>query len=357
MTTIALSHGGTTTYAGVAPARRLLVGTADGVIVLDRSDPRDDWRVTRRGLGGSHVSALVTPRPGLVVAGVFHDSVYVSGDDGETWQRRGDGIDPANVYSLAAVPRGDGVRLYAGTEPAHLFVSDDLGRTWRERSSLRAVPSVPRWMFPAPPHDAHVKHIVPDPATADVLYACIEQGALLRSGDGGETWHELSGFDEDVHFLVVHPADSRRLYMSGGNGCYASADAGATWTQRTTRTHAVGAYPDTLVLWPRNPDVMFVGAAEGDPAVWRKTHRAGSQVCVSRDGGRTWAALPGFPRGLAAAIEAMTLVDAGGVASLYVGTTAGEVIASEDGGSAWTTIASGLPAVAKFGHDRALMGV
>src|ERR1051325_2682297 len=63
MTPIALSHGGTTTYASVAPARRLLVGTADGVIVLDRSDGRDDWSVTQPGLVGSHVRALPPPAP------------------------------------------------------------------------------------------------------------------------------------------------------------------------------------------------------------------------------------------------------------------------------------------------------
>ena len=357
MSTIALSHGGTTTFGGVAPAHRLLVGTADGVVVLERNGAPDHWDVVRRALPGCHVSALVTPRPGLVVAGVFHDTVYVSDDDGDTWEHRGAGIAPANVYSLAALPHNGAVRLYAGTEPAHLFVSDDVGASWRELPGLRAVPSVPRWMFPAPPHDAHVKHIVPDPGAADVLYACIEQGALLRTRDGGASWHELSGFDEDVHFLVLDPRDSRRMYMSGGNGCYASADAGATWTQRTSRTHAVGAYPDTLVLWPRDPEVMFLGAAAGDPAVWRKTGHAGSQVCQSRDGGLTWTALPGFPRGMAAAIEAMTLADVGGTVSLYVGTTAGDVVASEDGGASWRTIASGLPAIAKFGHDRALMGV
>jgi photosystem II stability/assembly factor-like uncharacterized protein len=355
MTTIALSHGGTTTYSGTEPARRLLVGTADGVAVLERNGARDDWRVVGRTLRDRHVSALLTPRPGLVVAGAFHDTVHVSEDDGDTWTSCGAGIVPANVYSLAAVPRGDGLRLYAGTEPAHLFVSDDLGASWTERPGLRAVPGVPRWMFPAPPHHAHVKHIVPDPAAAEVLYACIEQGGLLRSGDAGITWHELSGFDDDVHFLVIDPRDARRLYISGGNGCYASTDAGATWTHRTSRTDPVGGYPDTLVRLPRDPDVMFLGAAQGDPPVWRKTGHAGSRVCQSRDGGATWRVLPGFPRDMAAAIEAMTIEDAGGGVALYVGTTAGEVLASDDGGAAWRPIASALPPIAKFGHDRALM--
>jgi hypothetical protein len=58
---------------------------------------------------------------------------------------------------------------------------------------------------------------------------------------------------------------------------------------------------------------------------------------------------------MAAAIEAMTIEDAGGGVALYVGTTAGEVLASDDGGAAWRPIASALPPIAKFGHDRALM--
>lgn len=357
MTAVGLSPGGTTTYTGPSPARRLIVGTAGGVVVLERTGAQGDWRTVGRALADRHVSAIVFPAPDVIVVGAFHDTVYVSRDGGETWERRGVGIEPANVYSLLAVGRNGGLRLYAGTEPAHLFSSDDLGGRWTELRGLRAVPSVPRWMFPAPPHDAHVKHLVPDPMDRDVLYACIEQGALLRSRDAGATWEELHGFDEDVHFLVIDPGHPERLYITGGNGCYATSDGGTTWEHRTSRDHPVGAYPDTLVLLPRDPDVMFMGAAKGDPPVWRKTHTAQARVCRSRDGGRTWERLAGgFPPDMAAAIEAMALEDCGGTVSLYVGTTAGDVYASEDGGASWRRIASGLPAITKYGHDRALMG-
>lgn len=356
MTTIGLSHGGTTTYASPSPSRRLLVATADGVFVLERADARGEWKTVHHALPGRHVSAIITPAPDLVVAGAFHDTVYVSRDGGETWEGRGSGIEPANVYSLAAVESHGRCRLYAGTEPAHVFWSDDLGGRWTELPGLRAVPSVPRWMFPAPPHDAHVKHIVPDPRDRTVLYACIEQGALLRSRDAGGSWEELHGVDEDVHFLVIDPRDPARLYITGGNGCYATSDGGVSWEHRTSRHDPVGAYPDTLVLLPRDPDVMFMGAAGTDPVVWRKTHRAEARVCRSGDGGRTWEVLAGFPRATAA-IEAMALEDCGRTVSVYVGTTAGDVYASEDRGESWARIASGLPPIAKYGHDRALMGL
>ena len=43
---------------------------------------------------------------------------------------------------MNAVRAADGVRLYAGTEPAHLFVSADQGESWQELASLRSVPTV-----------------------------------------------------------------------------------------------------------------------------------------------------------------------------------------------------------------------
>jgi photosystem II stability/assembly factor-like uncharacterized protein len=92
--------------------------------------------------------------------------------------------------------------------------------------------------------------------------------------------------------------------------------------------------------------------------VWRRTHRADARVSRSRDGGRTWEVLTrGISDRLAGSIEAMCLEDWGPSFSVFVGTTGGEVYASEDRGESWGRIASGLPPIAKYGHDRALMGL
>src|SRR5207253_7845284 len=81
-----------------------------------------------------------------------------SSDGGRTWERRDKGLSEQNVYSLACARLGAGVRVFAGTQPAHLFYSDDLGRGWQELPALRSV-DTSRWSFPAPPNVAHTKHI------------------------------------------------------------------------------------------------------------------------------------------------------------------------------------------------------
>jgi photosystem II stability/assembly factor-like uncharacterized protein len=353
---IALSHGGTTTYSPQAPSRDLVAGTADGIVILDR-DVGGEWRVAHRALSGLHVSAIVMPEPGVLFAGVFRDSVYMSTDSGRSWTPRGDGLGVKNVYSLLAVPKGNGYTLYAGTQPAHLFRSDDKGASWKELPGLREVPSLPRWNFPAPPHEAHVKHLVADPRDPSGLYACIEQGALLKSTDEGASWREMPDVDEDVHFLSIDPRDAQRMVISSGIGCYASDNGGAAWKRITTQDDPVGGYPDTLVRQPSDPDVMFLGAARGGPAVWRKTRRSDSHLCRSQDGGRTWEFPEAFPHDLVASIQAIALEESGRSVSLYLGTTSGEILEGADGGGSWKTIAAGLPPISKYGLDRALQGI
>jgi photosystem II stability/assembly factor-like uncharacterized protein len=354
---IALSHGGTTIYSSPEPSAEVLVGTLHGVATLVRDD--DGWRLARRALEDKHISAIIVePESGLVVAGAFSGGVHASMDGGRTWERRDRCIGEDDVYSLASVRLHGRPRLYAGTEPARLYFSDDLGRSWTELPGLRAVSSVPRWTFPAPPHVAHVKHITFSPDDPATIFVSIEQGGLLMSADAGETWTELhlAGLHDDLHRLVIHPRDARLLYANTGAGLYISADGGATWEQRTSPTAALGGYPDGLVLRPSRPDEMFISAAHHNPGDWRTSHFAGARISRSRDGGRTWDVLGGgLPDRLQASIEAMCLEEWEGGYTVYAATTAGEVWASADAGDSWACIARDLTPISKGGHYRPLV--
>jgi photosystem II stability/assembly factor-like uncharacterized protein len=279
-------------------------------------------------------------------------------DGGETWRRRSYGLSEHNIYSLEAVDIGGHTRLFCGTEPAKLFVSDDLGESWRELPGLRNVPTVGSWSFPGPPHVAHAKHITFHPRDPRTMYVSIEVGGLLQSTDGGEAWQDVPGMYEDVHRLVINPDVPDRMYVSGGAGLWQSDDGGTTWRNTTDLEHEIGGYPDQLVYHPSDPDLMFVASAKDSPGAWRDNPFAGARISRSRDGGKTWQPLTnGLPDRMQGNIEAMCLevTGAGDDCSLFAATTAGEVFVSDDSGDTWTLALCDLAPISKGGHYVPLM--
>ncbi len=354
---IGLAHGGDTIYSSASPSQEVLVGTREGIVTIQRNAAGAGWHVAQHALTDRHISAVAfDPESGTVFAGAFKGGLFASSDGGRTWSERTNGLSESDVYSLAVAQVDGKTRVFAGTEPARLFVSEDLGGHWSELPGLRQVPGVESWSFPAPPHIGHLKHINFDPRNTRTIYASIEVGALLRSTDAGQTWTQVPGMYEDVHRTVINPAHPDRILVSGGDGIYATTDGGAHWEHRTTRESEIGGYPDLLVYDPRNPDVLFVAAAQCSPGEWRKTHFAGARVSRSRDGGRTWEILRGgLPDRLQASIEAMTIETAGPSCTILFATTSGEVYGSDDAGETWTLAVRGLAPISKAGHYHALV--
>ena len=379
---IALSPGGTSIYSCPSRSNQVLVGTKGGVAILERDSRGPGWHVAHQGLTDKHVSSIIFEQEsGLVFAGCYHGSVHASADGGKTWERRAKGITEDNVYSLANIQRDGRVRVYAGTEPAHLFYSDDLGLNWTEQVTLRSVPSVPHWTFPARPYQAHVKHINFAPDDPATIYACIEVGALLRSRDFGETWEDLhtlfdtggeseahrlhaehhrvhldhtqgeSAEGGDTHRTVIHHSNPNRIYAVSGYGMYVSSDSGKTFERWTDRKSELGGYPDGLVFVPSQPELMFIAAAQTSPGYWRETHTAGARISRSRDNGRTWEVLRGgLPDRLKGNIEALSLEEWTDGFAVFAATTSGEVFSSDDSGDSWSLIAGGLGPVSKGNH-------
>jgi photosystem II stability/assembly factor-like uncharacterized protein len=287
---------------------------------------------------------------GLMFAGVHKGPVYASADLGETWQLRDKGLTQRDVFSLGCVNFESKLKVYAGTEPAHLFESDDLGQSWREIVSFRTIPSLPNWSFPAPPHIAHVKNITFAPGEPTTIYVSVEQGGLFVSKDAGTTWRELQGFYEDVHRLIVRQSNPNWFYITGGNGLYRSMDGGESWEHLTDRSMRVG-YPDPLLVHPRQEDLMFMSGALTAPAHWRKNGTADSRIARSRDGGENWEILNnGLPVHIRGNVEAMAMEVWDDSFGLFAGTTDGDVFYSDDEGEQWTKIVTGLPPISKHLH-------
>lgn len=351
---LTLSHGGDTIFSSSSPSDEILVGTKEGVVFMERNG--SGWQVSHRGLTDKHIHAvIIEPVSGTIFAGANRDSIYASEDNGYTWERRDQGLAEHDIYCLASAQVNGGTRIFAGTEPAHLFYSDDMGRHWAEFSEMLTV-DTSRWTFPAPPFIAHVKHINFYPDDPNTMFVSIEQGGLLKSTDAGQTFQAIPGMDDDVHRAIINPLNPDRIYVSGGDGVYVTSDGGDTWEHWCTTEHEIGAYPDVLVLHPRKPNLVFIGAAQFGPGSWQETSFAGSRISRSTDGGKTWQALRGgLPDRLQSAFEAMSLEDWGDSFSIFGATAAGEVWASEDGGEHWSEIITGLPAISKGEHAALLM--
>lgn len=361
---ICLSPSGVSMYTSDKLSNELFVATVDGIHLLQRDSAGHQWRSVNHALAGYHVCSLtVEPTTGLMIAGAHNGGVAISEDRGRTWHFRNDGIAYLNVFSVATSVVSGKPRLYAGTEPAHLYVSEDLGASWRELESLRSAPNLDDWTFPPPPHEAHVKHITFDPHDPECIYASVEQGELLRSRDGGETWEALLSqagvvkeAEGDAHRLVVRSSNPNELFLPTGFGLFKSEDDGKTWVNDKAKLPWIG-YPDSMVFNPNRQDLMFVAGGKEIPHFWIGPRNANASVARTRDGGKSWElASQGLPAEMKASIEAMSIEAVDDRSALFIGTTAGEVFCSDDEGDTWNRIVDGLPSISKGLHHMLLSG-
>jgi photosystem II stability/assembly factor-like uncharacterized protein len=348
---ILLSNGGTNVHRNRAHSDTMVIGTVDGVVLLERA--AQGWKIKHRALGGCSVSAVTASEDGTLYAATHGFGAARSDDGGLTWTWVLDGLDHMDLWSARAGKLAGRDVVCVGALPAHLYISEN-GKTWRELPALRNAPSVAKWCFPPPPRIGHVKDIVFD---GDRLLVGIEIGALLVSKDFGESFTELvvdpDPVECDIHRVLVHPDRPHRLIVANGIvGVMSSDDDGATWRKNPMPPHA--DYPDAIVVHPDAPDTVFLTAGVGWPSHWYEIGKARGKIARSRDGGNTWQRLlGGLPNGQRALFSALTIEAWPGGSALYAADTDGEVFESTDEGDNWTIIAE-VPPVSKGEFYRAL---
>jgi hypothetical protein len=245
--------------------------------------------------------------------------------------------------------------VLVGSLPAHVYISEDKGRHWRELTAFRSVKSADKWFFPPPPRIGHVKDIVLD---GDRLLVGVEIGALAVSMDFGKTFTEFEVDpdvrERDIHRVLVHPQRPDRIIVANGIvGLMTSDDRGKTW--RRNKMPDKANYPDAIVLHPDKPDTVFMTAGTGWPSNWYVAGRGRGKILRSTDGGATWTRLlGGLPDGQRAVFSALTIEVSNAGTALYAADTDGQVFESLNEGETWTVIAD-VPPVSKGEFYRALV--
>ncbi|MEJ2349409.1 MAG: hypothetical protein P8Y03_06470 [Anaerolineales bacterium] len=258
----------------------LLLATSDGLAVCEPVG--DGWRQIQRGLAGRRLTSVIA-REGVILAGAG-DGVYRSNDLGQTWEEASTGLSMRHVRWLAFHPDISDFE-FAGTEPAAIFVSHDGADTWEEASEVARMRVEYGWSLPYSPEAGCVRGFAFNGSRA---YAAVEDGCVLVSLDGGESWRPAEGsrggpdhwpaeayIHSDVHSIEVHPSSPDLVYAPTGGGFYRSMNGGETWTLSYR-----GCYCRAVWVDPADPDHIILGPADG-------VDRNG-RIEETHDGGQNW---------------------------------------------------------------------
>ena len=179
---------------------------------------------------------------------------FVVTSDGrrQTWDVSGPHFGGWEIYHMKGSP-ADPNRLYASQSSSWfgqiLQRSNDGGKSWEPVGNKFAYdgPTGTHLWYDNTPHPwefARVWHLEPSPADPDTVYAGVEDAALFRSTDGGQSWQELPGLRTHdsakvwqpgaggmcLHTIVLDPERPDRMFIAiSAAGVFRTDDAGKTW--------------------------------------------------------------------------------------------------------------------------------
>ena len=191
-------------------AVRVLVGTRKGAFILTSDGKREDWNIN-----------------GPLFPGW------------EIYHVKGSPVDPDRLYASQS----------SGWFGQVIQRSNDAGRTWETGGNAfryTGDAGTHQW-YDGTPHPwefARVWHLEPSLRDPDVVYAGVEDAALFRSTDAGQTWAELPGLRGHgsgsswqpgaggmcLHTILLHPVNPERMFVAiSAAGAFRTDDGGTTW--------------------------------------------------------------------------------------------------------------------------------
>ncbi|MCH6583613.1 MAG: hypothetical protein O7B27_01535 [Gammaproteobacteria bacterium] len=348
----------------------LFVGTQKGLFIVRRLGRDGAWSPEGPHIAGYEIlHAWLDPRDNKTAyAAAYHPiwgtHIYRSVDHGNTWSSLEQVPQHANgtyehtvkaIWYLHPGPVASPDILYAGIDPAGLFVSEDYGASWTGIAGLNQHATRNTW---EPARGGFSVHsICVDPLDPKRMYVAVSAGGVYRSVDAGATWEPANRgvraenlpqrypeSGHNVHRLIMHPSRPERLYRQCYSGTYRSDDGAETWTEITAGLPSDFGY--AIAVDPRDADTVF--QIPHDSSHMRAMAGGKLRVYRSQNGGQSWEALTkGLPQEHVYVSVLREGMDTDGMqpCGVYFGTSSGHLFASGDAGESWSLIASFLPRI------------
>jgi photosystem II stability/assembly factor-like uncharacterized protein len=306
---------------------RLLVGTRKGAFVLTSDGKRQKWDISGPFFGGW-----------------------------EIYHMKGSPADPSRIYASQC----------SGWFGQQIQRSNDGGKTWDpvgNKFAYEGATGTHQW-YDGTPHPWEFKrvwHLEPSLKDPDTVYAGVEDAAIFRTTDGGQTWQELPGLrghgtgsqwtpgagGMGLHTILLDRGHPDRMFIAiSAAGVFRTDDGGKTWRPINRGLHSlyipnptaeVGHCVHRIAMHPSRPDVLFMQKH------W--------DVMRTDDGGENWHEISGdLPTDFGFPIE----VHAHEPNTVYVVPIKSDgehyppegklrVYRSRSGGNEWEPLTKGLP--------------
>ena len=329
---------------------RVLVGTRKGAFILTSDGKREKWDVSGPLFGGWEIYHMkgspVDPNRIYVSqsSGWFGQIIQRSDDGGKTWHQPGTPTgEPTTTPD--GMPKGE----------SNNFVYDASQQTGTPLTTHQWYDGTQHpWEF------KRVWHLEPSLTDPDTVYAGVEDAALFRSTNGGQSWQELSGLREQqgdkwapgaggmgLHTIILDPSNPQRLFVAiSSAGAFRSDDGGDTWKPITRGLKSnyipdpnveVGYCVHRIAMHPSRPNVLFMQLH------WN--------VMRTDDAGELWTKISGnLPTDFGFPIEVhahepntVYVIPIKSDSEHYVPEGKLRVYRSKTGGNEWEALTNGLP--------------
>jgi photosystem II stability/assembly factor-like uncharacterized protein len=227
---------------------RVLVGTRKGAFVLSADGTRKSWDVSGPHFGGW-----------------------------EIYHMKGSPADPDRIYASQS----------SGWFGQVMQRSNDGGRSWEpvgNKFAYEGTPGTHQW-YDGTPHPWEFKrvwHVEPSLTDPDTVFAGVEDAAIFRTTDGGQSWQELPGLRNHstgnrwqpgaggmcLHTILLDPVNAGRMFVAiSAAGAFRTDDSGETWRPINKGLQSqyipdpaaeVGHCVHRIAMHPSRPDVLYM---------------------------------------------------------------------------------------------------